>query len=329
MTMDQYVDSFREHLQAEHASPRTVENYCDCARAFAAFLRASYPRRITFQRVSHDVAVDYQRHLQGRKRRDGRPLSSRTHAAHIKALRKLFGFLLSESAVLHNPFASLPMPREGRQLPRNILSQDEVVELLRNMKDRGPVGLRNRAIVELLYACGMRTSELCNLRVGDVDLKDQTATIVHGKGDKTRIVPIGQYASHFVGQYLASGRRHMLRWRREDPGVLFLSQRGNPFDRSSLNKCVLRAVARSLPSGKPISAYTFRHSTASHLLANDVDVSYIAKLLGHESLRTTQRYLRLEIGDLKRMHSLCHPRERILRRDGDQVRLPAQRLCIS
>jgi integrase/recombinase XerC len=239
-------------------------------------------------------------------------LSSRTHAVHIKALRKLFVFLLSESMVLHNPFASLTMPREGRPLPRNILSQDDIVELLRNMKARDPVGIRNRAIVELLYACGMRTSELCNLRVGDVDLREQTATILHGKGDKTRIVPIGQYASHFVGQYLEKARRHMLKGRKEDAGFLFLSQRGNPFDRSSLNKCVLRAVGRLLPKQSTISAYGFRHAIASHLLANDVDVSYIAKLLGHESLRTTQRYLRLEIGDLKRIHSLCHPREKCL-----------------
>jgi site-specific recombinase XerD len=228
---------------------------------------------------------------------------------HIKALRKLFGFLLAENLVLHNPFMSLTLPREGRPLPRNILSQEEVVELLRNMKARDPVGIRNRAIVEVLYACGMRTSELCSLRVGDVDLREQTATIVHGKGDKARIVPIGQYASHFVEQYLAKGRQRMLGGRKEDPGFLFLSQRGNPFDRSSLNKCVLHAVARFLPERKPLSAYCFRHGVASHLLANEVDVTYIAKLLGHESLRTTQRYLRLEIGDLKRMHSRYHPRE--------------------
>jgi site-specific recombinase XerD len=306
MTLDDYIDRFREHLEITHASPRTVETYCGCARTFVAFLRRSYPRTTGFQRVSRDVALDYQRYLQNRKNRSGRPLSTRSHAAYIKALRKLFAFLLSESVVLHNPFASLTMPREGRPLPRNILSQEEVVELLRNMKARDPVGIRNRAIVELFYACGMRTSELCSLLVGDVDLQDQTAIIVHGKGDKTRIVPIGQYASYFVGEYLVRGRRHMLRGTKEDPGFLFLSQRGNRFDRSTLNKCVL-------PKHKGISGYTFRHSLASHLLANDVDVTYIAKLLGHESLRTTQRYLRLEIGDLKRMHGLYHPRERTQR----------------
>jgi len=259
MTLDDYIDRFREHLEITHASPRTVETYCGCARTFVAFLRRSYPRTTGFQRVSRDVALDYQRCLQNRKNRSGRPLSTRSHAAYIKALRKLFAFLLSESVVLHNPFASLTLPREGRPLPRYILSQDEVVELLRNMKARDPVGIRNRAIVELFYACGMRTSELCSLRVGDVDLHDQTAIIVRGKGDKTRIVPIGQYASHFVGEYLAKGRRHMLKGHKEDPGVLFMSQRGNAFDRSTLNKCVLRAVGRLLPEHKRISGYTFRH----------------------------------------------------------------------
>ena len=310
MIIDGQLDRFRERLLAEHASSRTIESYSDCARTFIVFLETHHPGLAKFQQVSRDVALDYQRHLQGRRKRDGQSLSTRTLAVHIKALRRFFAFLGSEDTTLRNPFATLAMPREGRPLPRPILSQHEVLELLHNMKGSDPVGLRNLAIVELLYSCGLRTIELCRLRTADLDLQEQTATILYGKGNKDRIVPIGMQASRAVRHYLDAARHHMLKEAREDPGFLFLSQRGNAFDRSSLNKCVMRAVSRLLLTPRRISGYTFRHSIASHLLANGADVTYIARLLGHESIRTTQRYLRLDIGDLTTMHHLYHPRER-------------------
>ncbi len=122
-------------------------------------------------------------------------------------------------------------------------------------------------------------------------------------------MPIGKYAVHYIELYLADSRKHMLAGRREDPGNLFLSGRGNPFDRSSINKTVMRSVGKALSDGKRISAYTLRHSIAMHLRGNGLDVVHIAKLLGHRSLRTTQRSLNVEIGDLKRPHARLHPRE--------------------
>jgi site-specific recombinase XerD len=113
-----------------------------------------------------------------------------------------------------------------------------------------------------------------------------------------------------VQLYVEKARKYMLRGRTVDPGHLFLSQRGNPFDRSRINKTVMRSVTKGLAISKKVSCYSFRHAVASHLLANGVDVVHIAKLLGHRSLRTTQRYLSIEISDLKRMHALHHPREK-------------------
>jgi integrase/recombinase XerD len=156
----------------------------------------------------------------------------------------------------------------------------------------------------------MRTSELCDLAIADVDLAEQTVTIVRGKGGKSRVLPIGQYASHYVGLYVEKARKYMRRGSGDDPGYLFLSRRGNPFDRSSINKTVMRTIAKNSGVDRRISCYSFRRAVASHLLGNGVDVTYIARLLGHRSLRTTQRYLSVEIGDLKRMHAMHHPRER-------------------
>jgi len=155
----------------------------------------------------------------------------------------------------------------------------------------------------------MRTSELCNLKVHDVDLKEQTVIIVKGKGNKSRLLPIGQYASFYIQQYLEKARKYMLKGKRDDPGYLFLSQRGNPFNKSTINKTVMKTVCRNTNLEKSISCYSLRHSIATHLLRNKVDIMYIASLLGHASLKTTQKYLHVEISDLKKMHSLYHPRE--------------------
>ena len=203
----------------------------------------------------------------------------------------------------------ISFPKEEQRLTRNILTENEVFDLLENNNLRDPLSIRNRAVLELFYATGMRTTELCSLRIQDVDLKGQTVTIVKGKGNKSRLLPIGQYGSFYIQQYMEKSRKYMLKGKRNDPGYLFLSQRGNPFNKSTINKTVMKTVCRNSRLKKHISCYSMRHSIATHLLANHVDVTYISKLLGHASLNTTQRYLRVEITDLKKMHSLYHPRE--------------------
>ncbi len=127
-------------------------------------------------------------------------------------------------------------------------------------------------------------------------------------------VPIGQYACYYIQLFLEKARKYMLKGRRADSRYLFLTQRGNPFNNTTINRSVMRNVSRMLDKKKNLSCYSFRHATATHLLANNVDIAYIAKLLGHSSLKTTQRYLKVEIGDLKKMHALYHPRERIRKR---------------
>lgn len=309
MKFQKHLLAFQEQLQNKAASPRTVETYSEQVGQFLAFVEAHYPRLHSIQGVNHDVLADYLAFLRVRSGKTGRPLANRTIVVKIKAVRAFFSFLVRDGTVLRDPTSNMARPREQATLSRDVLSQDEVRELIQGTRPIDPLSMRNRAIVELFYACGLRTSELCDLKIGDVDFREQTLTIVYGKGGRSRIVPIGQYATHYIQLYLAQARKHMLAGRRQDPGNLFLSGRGNPFDRSSINKTVMRSVGRALGGDKRISAYTFRRSIASHLLANGLDVVHIAKLLGHRSLRTTQRYLSVEIGDLKRLHARLHPRE--------------------
>jgi site-specific recombinase XerD len=229
-------------------------------------------------------------------------------------VRSFFSYLVREDLLLKNPACSLRLPKEEKRIARNILTEKEVLGLLNTLNGQDPLSIRNRAIVELFYGCGLRTTELCRLKVRDMDLKEQTVTIVKGKGGKTRIVPIGQYATYYIQRYLEKARKHMLKGIQTDPGILFLTRRGNAFNNTTINSSVMRSMEKKLGTKKHLSCYCMRHSVASHLLAGHVDITYIAKLLGHSSLRTTQKYVHVEISDLKKIHSLYHPRERVSRK---------------
>ena len=310
MKFEKYLGAFKEHLEERNLSERTVETYCYNTDRFLAFLERYYPRISSLEKVTKEMVHDYQRYLQSTRNRKGESLANKTQILRLIVVRKFFSFLVNQDLILKNPASSLTLPKEEQRLIRNIPTEKEVMDLLENLKPTDPVSIRNRAVVELFYGCGIRTTELCRLKLQDVDLKEQTVTIVKGKGNKSRIVPIGQYAGYYIQLYLDKARKYMLKGRRNDPGYLFLSQRGNPFNNTTINKSVMRSVAKKLEEKKYLSCYSFRRAVATHLLAGNVDITYIAKLLGHSSLKTTQRYLKVEIGDLKKMHSLYHPRER-------------------
>ena len=310
MKYEDQLDRFRSQLRSHGYSEDTVGNYHSAAVRFAGFIERYYPRITSFSKVTRGIVSDYQRFLATLKRRDGLPLANKTQGLLLVGLRKLYSFLLAEDLILSDPTVGITLPREEQRLVRNIMTEEQVLEVLRRTEPRDPIRMRNRAILELLYSCGIRTKELCDLTIPEVDLAQQTITIVNGKGGKSRFLPLGQYACHYIGLYLEQGRRRLLKGKPDDPGNLFLSSHGNQLDRKNVSRLVLTASLRGVDLDKHISLYSFRHSIASHLLARGVDVSYIAQLLGHASLQTTQRYLRIEIGDLKRMHSLHHPRER-------------------
>ena len=309
MKFEKHLAQFQEYLESNYFSERTVETYCSYAKRFIGFVDTYYPRVTSFEKITKDIILDFQRYLVEYTNQKGERLSNVTQGLVLKAVKKLFAFLIKRDLILKDPTTVITFPKEQQRLTRNISTQQEVFDLLNHTRLRDPVSIRNRAVIELFYACGIRTSELCNLKVGDVDLKEQTVAVVNGKGGKSRILPIGQYATYYIEQYVQRARKYMLKGKPEDPGHLFLSRRGNPFNRSTINKTVMRTVRRNAKMEKPLSCYSLRHGVASHLLANGVDVTYIQKLLGHESLNTTQRYMKVEISDLKKMHSRYHPRE--------------------
>ena len=189
MKFQRHLDGFRDYLRAHHFAARTLETYGTNTKRFLAFLEQRYPRIDTVEQVTKDTILDYQRHLAEHEDPRIGPLTHATQNLILRSVRKFFHYLLRGDFILRDPTSVLEFPKEEQKLIRNVLSEDEVSGLLEQIKPIGPEGLRNRAIVELLYACGIRTTELCRLRVADVDLKEQTVTIMKGKGGKSRRGP--------------------------------------------------------------------------------------------------------------------------------------------
>jgi integrase/recombinase XerD len=311
MTLHEHIIAFTEHLEANGYSPRTVDAYRRHTEVFAGYIQKYYPKISRPNEITREIIEDYQQFIREARTREDRPPANTTVRVKLNALKAFFSFLVDRNVVLRDPTTMIIAPKEEQRLTRRVPTPDEVIEILRSVEPRDPTSMRDRAILELLYASGMRTSELCNLKVSEVDLKDQTATIVRGKGGKTRIVPIGQYAAHYIELYLKEGRKRLLRGNREDPGYLFLSAIGTPLNRQTINRAVFDRINRNLDGEQRITCYSFRHASATGLIANGVDIAYVAQLLGHESLETTKRYLKIEIGDLKQQHARFHPRERL------------------
>ena len=309
MKFEKYLNYFKDDLTVRNFSERTVFSYAHEIKKFLSFIEEKYSRITSISQITKDTTADFVNYLTCFKDRKGNSLSSKTIKIKIISLRNFFKYLLKHDYVLNNPMTLIELPREERELPRGILSEEEVKEILTKIKTNTPIGLRNKAIIELFYSCGIRTSELSDLKINDIDLKEHVAIIVKGKGNKTRVVPIGMHACLYIEQYLQTARKFMLKGKLKDKGYLFLNERGQKFNRDTLNKCVMRQVMKNNRINKKVSCYTFRHSLATHLVKNKVDIRYVGQLLGHESLRTTQKYVHLEISDLKKMHAMYHPRE--------------------
>jgi site-specific recombinase XerD len=309
MTFQSEITGFIEYITAKSFSPRTIDAYRLHVTAFAGFLDRYYPRIRRPNEITSEIIDDYQQFIRQARASDERPPANTTVRLKLNAVRALFRYLLERDLVLRDPTGVIVAPKEELRLTRRVPSSDEALEILRSVEPRDATSTRDRAILELLYASAMRTTELCNLKISEVDLKDQTATIVRGKGGKTRIVPIGQYAAYYIELYLRDARKKLLRGVKDDPGNLFLSAIGTPLNRKTINRAVFDKINRRLDGDKRLTCYSFRHASATGLIANGVDIAYVAQLLGHESLETTKRYLKIEIGDLKEQHARFHPRE--------------------
>jgi integrase/recombinase XerD len=231
------------------------------------------------------------------------PCSTATVHRKAACLRSFYRHLRREDAIEDDPAARLETPRRGRKLPE-VLSYGEVQRLLAQPRGDEPATLRDRALLELMYASGLRASETISLEISDVDLEHGIVR-ARGKGSKERLVPVGGRALAAVRVYLRTGRPKMIR--SHDERKLFLNFRGGPLTRQGLYKIVLRH-AESAGLGDRMSPHTLRHSFATHLLSGGCDLRSVQEMLGHADLSTTQLYTHLSGEELKEAYFKAHPR---------------------
>jgi integrase/recombinase XerD len=290
------LEDFLAALGAErNASRHTLDAY---RRDVRDFLRVLGARRVRLDRARADDVLAWmeRQHRAGRK--------PATIARRLAALRGLYAHLVREGVAGHDPTEHVEQPRRARPLPRT-LSREAVTALVEAPDVTTPRGVRDRALLELLYASGLRASEALALRVGDVNASAGYVQCT-GKGRKERLVPVGAEALAWVARYLRDARPRLTAGRAGSP-LLFVGPRGRGLTRQSLWQIVLRA-ARRAGLRQRVSPHTLRHCFASHLLEGGADLRAVQLMLGHADISTTQIYTHLPSAAIRRMYDRFHPR---------------------
>ena len=285
------IDSFLDRLWLERGlSENTLAAYRADLRRFADWARE---RRLELAKVrSADVLAFL-----------SAPQAGRTRARRLSCLRRFYGWMSNEGWIREDPTARVPAPRIGRPLPKSI-TETEVEALLAAPNTETPTGLRDRVLLETLYATGLRVSELAQLRLENVNLR-QGLVRVMGKGDKERLVPLGEPAVEWLRRYLAEARPN---WDGARGGAaLFPGRGGKPLTRQACWHLVKRH-ARAAGLGRTLSPHLLRHAFATHLLNHGADLRAVQMLLGHSDISTTQIYTYVARERLKQLHAEHHPR---------------------
>ena len=293
--LDEPLEQYYYHLGGERGlAPLTLESYAHDLQNFRAFLQTR--GLIAWQEVSLAHLKDYLVAL------EAQGLSARSRARRLSALRQFFRFLQREGQIAANPAELLDSPRLPRSLPR-VLGEAEVAALLAAPDPATPEGLRDGALLEVLYATGLRVSELVGLTLRQVDLRRGVVRPL-GKGSKERVVPMVAQAVEKLELYLSAGRPHLQKGR-ESP-YIFLNRRGGRLSRQGFWK-ILKQYARRA-GVRDLSPHTLRHSFATHLLSRGANLRVLQLLLGHADLATTQIYTHLDAARLREVHKKAHPR---------------------
>ncbi len=297
---------FLEAQRARNYSEATIHIRTYQLEVFATWAEARDVRRP--QEVTRPILERYLRHLYHRRKEDGRPLSATAQLSAIGAVRAYFRWLNKQNVLLWNPAADLDLPRMERRLPKGVLTAEEAEKILAMPDISTATGLRDRAMLEVLYSTGMRRKELAGLEVFDIDTERGTALIRKGKGNKDRMVPVGERALAWVERYVHEARSELAVSSAEK--ALFLTPLGEPYVPESLTNLVTRYVEAAEVTKKG-ACHLFRHTAATLMLEGGADIRYIQELLGHASVKTTQIYTQVSIRKLQQVHAETHPGARL------------------
>jgi integrase/recombinase XerD len=292
----QAIKRFKRFLQVEKGlSANSIYSYTYDIKKFNDFLITK--NKNIFAATQEDV----QQFLKFEKNK--KKNSSRTLARSLAAIRQFYNFVSANLENIDNPTSKIESPQIEKNLP-DYLTVTEIALLFNSISENDPYELRDKAIFELLYSCGLRISEAIELKYSDIDYENRLIRIM-GKGSKERIVPMGDEASRLIRKYIEESRREIIGSR--DSEFLFISKKGSLLNRKSVWRLLKNHVAK-VNIGKNITPHTLRHSFATHLLENGADLRSVQELLGHVDISTTQVYTHLAKNTLQQIHKKYHPK---------------------
>lgn len=296
MPDEKLLDSFCDTLWLEDGLSRnTLENYHRDIATFASWLQLSHAKALT-----ETVHADIQSYLSFRYHQRSKPS---TASRLLSSLRRFFQYALRQGLIMDDPSAQTESPKLPRRLPKALTEQD-IEYLLASPKTETPVGIRDKAMLETLYATGLRVSELITLQVAQVS-RDTGVVRIFGKGNKERLVPMGEEALYWIDRYGRDARPILLGQKQHS--ALFVTNRAQPMTRQAFWYLIKR-YAEQTEIDKPISPHTLRHAFATHLLNHGADLRAVQLLLGHADISTTQIYTHVARERLKQLHLRHHPR---------------------
>jgi integrase/recombinase XerD len=308
----------REHLEWLAVRGYSASTVYQRRIGLLRFFRWCEERALTDAReITKPILERYQKHLFYYRKGNGRPLAPQAQARLLLSLKAFFKWLSKENRILSNPASELELPKTPKRLPKVILSVQEIEAVLREADPAHVRGLRDRAMLETLYSTGVRRAELCNLALYDIDLDRHALRVRGGKGNKDRLIPIGQRACAWVEKYLTDSRPQLLV---ADHDMLFVTDYGEPLTHAFLTNRIKRLL-RLAHIEKAGGAHLFRHAMATHMLDNGADTRFIQAMLGHANLQTTQIYTQVSIEKLRQIHEATHPArlERQAKRTSDAI----------
>lgn len=293
---------FKEHLQTLARTAATVEAYTSHVGPFLAGVVKD------IKAVTRSDLEAYIAGLFAHRTGDGKAYAISTVIIKVRSLKRFFEFLETRNVIFINPMEFIDEPQKERRLPRNILTSEEMQKILDQSNLGTMTGLRDRTVLELFYATGIRLNELCSLTIYDADLQGGMLRVNCGKGRKDRVVPLGRHAVRFLREYITKVRPHCTRNNKQNRS-LFVDHYGKPLSHQVVS-IMIRTHTRAAGIKKKVSAHTFRHTFASQLVKNGADIVAVQKMLGHADLRTTQGYIRALGLNVKKAHQQSHPREK-------------------
>ena len=294
-------DAYLESLRARNYSEGTVEGQTNALKTFLSWAAERDLKRAS--QITRPILESFQRWLWRCTKANGQRLGWSTQRARLSTLKDFFRWLTKQNVILHNPASELELPRMEKRLPTAALSLTQIDALMALPNVADPLGVRDRAMLELFYSTGLRRTELCRLELADLNTERRTLTVRQGKGKKDRVVPVGMRAIHWLERYLKEARPRLCLDTRTQ--ALFLTGYGEAFNPDVVSRMVSAWMKKV--TGRVASCHLLRHTCATHTLEGGADIRYIQQLLGHSKLETTAIYTEVSIKQLQEVHARCHP----------------------